>query len=710
MMNRDITRTDLNFNFLTHISGLVRDIHASIMKTQIYPPGHRMVGKFMEKPLAELEKIFKIKQKLTIELQSNSISSEGLLLPANKYTNEFGQAMIRNRINNIVFDSDVWKEDFHLTFVYFYGNKAIAGDFKAMLEQADIESIKINVANPLRLFPFEQSGYFENDPRLIARNQIAEILRKEPCIAVAAKIGWPLEDDEVITHYGFDLRRKALAIVGEDLLKEMQLDKILESFRKFASERKDILAQPPEEIIIGMKKFFDFIGTVHGRSSSALEFRNAFRDCGFSDENIGNFFDNLSAVRLQASDNAGTMSKMLETGNIDTNYEEEFNETIDKLVGGNLWDGVEELANSLFNNLNSHDNDIVEKSLLLSKELINRVLKNSFNEIYVKFLKTFEEWGKRLSHSEPMARLNAFTVKQLLENKKYQDALPLASLFGEMGFERKISDAIKSTIIDSRLSQQVAEDFIKPNKSNRKFLFELGLDLGSPALVEKLLPYIADNDKDLRSSILRIITASGENAFPVIEKFIQDTIGFVRENDGKTLQNQEWFTLRNIITVIKNIGSEQGIPLLEKMKDDPDNRIRMEIIRSLENIKAEKSLDLLTEFANDKDEHIRDTAIITIGLMGLKESFEILRGILEKNPHLHQQALTAMGYLKRPESEEYLILLYKEPELLKNFGYSKEEIESVGSAAETVLKKTANKEFKKLNKNTRKRSLPFFKK
>jgi HEAT repeat protein len=81
----------------------------------------------------------------------------------------------------------------------------------------------------------------------------------------------------------------------------------------------------------------------------------------------------------------------------------------------------------------------------------------------------------------------------------------------------------------------------------------------------------------------------------------QDKLEIIKEG----LSDKHWFVIRNVIWVLGNIGSAEGVKHLKPLIHHPDLRIRKEIITSLIKIPGPEAGAVLTQFLEDKDKRIR---------------------------------------------------------------------------------------------------------
>ena len=119
--------------------------------------------------------------------------------------------------------------------------------------------------------------------------------------------------------------------------------------------------------------------------------------------------------------------------------------------------------------------------------------------------------------------------------------------------------------------------------------------------------------------------------------------------------------------------------------NDPDVRVRREIISALEKIGGEESVDVLMMMADDDDREIREAAVITIGLIGTEDVSPLLIALAQQNLRVVIKALHALGRVGGKEAEKYLSLILNDDDLLESLTSSKVSKEEIRLATIKAL-------------------------
>ncbi|GEM_PF-5653998 len=694
MYNWDkLSPSDLEINFISTASDLVKDIILSLKKMSLYPPGHRLIKQFLMKPFEHFGKLFRMKTLLSFEINRGRLLSEGAYLRDNQFTSRFAGEIVKNRLSNLIFYDDLTPDDLHL-FLDRLFVKGIAAEFIGdYIKKKGIKGIEVNAENPSHLFQTSDLNYFENDPQFTFNGKIKAILQNDLSIGVAAIIGIPKDDRQVFEKFGFDVRKKPLAIIAEDILNDMELKGIVSIFNEVLN--RDIINNFGENSIYkyqGVRKFINFVAKNHGRAATVVEFRRLFSKIGIADNDIDKFFDAISVERLKAIDGAKKINELLETGTLNIQSAADFSGMVDRLINGNFWNPLKDLLAGLHKQTVDGNGQDDKEAFLLARDLINRVISELSGDVYENFLDYLIKWAKALPDDPKAAELIGVALRKLLLSRKYADAFRLALLFGEHGFNPVISQQIKPNLIDRNLINQIISDLIKAPRKERRRIGELIAKIANGELAYTLINYIADDDWDLRLIVIKTLVACGEEAIPVLNDFIDSGIEFGRKSDRIIPEDDDWFKIRNIITVISRIKSEKALPLLEKIIDDPDKRLEIEIAHALEHIPGNKSINLLETLYNNKNPEVKEAAVISMGLSRSEAAVGALRKILESGTPIWKNTISALGNIHNGESVELLLRIAQDKDYLEYCGLPPKRFGKIREIALRELEKRGNKE------------------
>jgi HEAT repeat protein len=143
----------------------------------------------------------------------------------------------------------------------------------------------------------------------------------------------------------------------------------------------------------------------------------------------------------------------------------------------------------------------------------------------------------------------------------------------------------------------------------------------------------------------------------VLADKVKSNVELLREG----INDKRWYVVRNLVSVIGSVGSEEGVRLLRQITKHRDLRVRKEILNSLAKISGPQSSELLILFLQDEDKRIRIMA--SRGLAERKEQkaipvlMEILKdsGFKENSPEEKKSMLESFALIAQDEALPFLV-------------------------------------------------------
>ncbi|MBI5445554.1 MAG: HEAT repeat domain-containing protein, partial [Deltaproteobacteria bacterium] len=124
----------------------------------------------------------------------------------------------------------------------------------------------------------------------------------------------------------------------------------------------------------------------------------------------------------------------------------------------------------------------------------------------------------------------------------------------------------------------------------------------------------------------------------------------------KMLQDERWYVVRNMVTVLGGVGSGEAVKALGRLADDPDYRIRRELARALARLPGSEADRLLVGLLADREPAVRLTAVDAAASRRSSEMLDALWSCYESSPdwELRAAILRALGRTGLPEAAERL--------------------------------------------------------
>ncbi len=151
------------------------------------------------------------------------------------------------------------------------------------------------------------------------------------------------------------------------------------------------------------------------------------------------------------------------------------------------------------------------------------------------------------------------------------------------------------------------------------------------------------------------------------------------------LTDRLWYVVRNVVSVIGSIGSEEGVRLLKQIARHRDLRVRKETVSSLFKIPGPQAGELLVSFLQDEDKRIR--VLASRGLSQRKENkampalLEILKDtrFKESSPEEKKSMLEALALIGQDQAVAFLVKTITHRNLLKRDKHNETRILAIGA-------------------------------
>ena len=232
--------------------------------------------------------------------------------------------------------------------------------------------------------------------------------------------------------------------------------------------------------------------------------------------------------------------------------------------------------------------------------------------------------------------------------------------------------------------------FSAENRALEDILFLLGTE----NVAQKLVEIFTSEDQLIRMNALRNLIKIGEVTGPVLAKLLSERKNFSRKGNSHLLADDSWYKIRNALFILSNLVNKDSVNVILKLKDDPDPRVRQEVIKALEKQNPEEILGYLLNFLEDPEPEIRKT---TIGILGVLQNPKAVEPLIKAFSLKKEDRLEILKSLTRIKGEKALgfmldIVTGKEKEKWRVSSKSGEDIkiEALKGLAKKLTPQMAN--------------------
>lgn len=254
---------------------------------------------------------------------------------------------------------------------------------------------------------------------------------------------------------------------------------------------------------------------------------------------------------------------------------------------------------------------------------------------------------RRPGEAEKELKLFSGVVRQLedllaylLKKNKYELATTIIKTLHmpvDPVFKPRMLDAIKKTATRSIILSTI-QDMKKAPKGSPEYLaayaYLTALDRKATEILLQLLA--EEKDRAARLYLLDLLKDIGKNQTALL---------------GDHLDDDRWFVVRNVVSILSESRSEQAIAYLRRAADHANPLVRLEVIKGLMPIGGKKPAGILAHLLHDKDATVQSAAIhgLTelpgIGTEDARPLISFLEGrqLKKKEQELTIEAIKALG-------------------------------------------------------------------
>ena len=151
------------------------------------------------------------------------------------------------------------------------------------------------------------------------------------------------------------------------------------------------------------------------------------------------------------------------------------------------------------------------------------------------------------------------------------------------------------------------------------------------------------------------------------------------------ISDRLWYVVRNVVSVIGSIGSEEGVRLLRQAARHRDLRVRKEVVTSLLKIPGPQAGELLVGFLRDEDKRVRVLASRGLARRREERAMPVLSEILrdddfrESSPDEKKSMLESFAVIAQEEAIPFLVRLITKRSLLKRDKSNETRVFAIGA-------------------------------
>ncbi|MBI5599049.1 MAG: HEAT repeat domain-containing protein [Deltaproteobacteria bacterium] len=306
-------------------------------------------------------------------------------------------------------------------------------------------------------------------------------------------------------------------------------------------------------------------------------------------------------------------------------------------------------------------------------------------EALLSLLKRIENETDAIKYNDIAIRVTEKT-DALIGRRRFDEAMPVLFLFLKHTLPKYMPSEEMRKKAGECISHYLLHDFIvylvktvtdkeEPERTAVQQLILMGGEDVPGILLDAL---IETGEANRRRYLFNILVHMGEKIRPMVVKRIGDA---------------RWYVVRQMVTLIGELGGEESIEPLERAYGHADLRVKKEVLKALARIPTTRSSQILMSALRDGDRGIMGQAIISIGILRNAAAVDTLgelalkREAFADNSPLRKEAVKALGTIGDRKAVPYLTKL-----LFKKVWFGRDTNEELRTLAVTALGKIGGKD------------------
>lgn len=311
--------------------------------------------------------------------------------------------------------------------------------------------------------------------------------------------------------------------------------------------------------------------------------------------------------------------------------------------------------------------------------------------------------------------------KEPEQKEKTDDDTPLESLIGRIRTERdflrykdlsvRINEKASPLLIERKFEEVfgalvVFAEHSFPSSGLPEEIRNTATERLRSILNRDMMKYLVERvgakDEVLRAAIQKMLVFTGLEAVELLldaiieapeaitRRHLFNTIVLfgreIRPSVEARIKNPEWYVVRQMVSLLGEIGDDRALDAIESTYGNPDPRVKKEVMKTLVKIPSPRSTAFLIKVLDEEDQGLVSQAIISLGMLKDPGAVDILGKIAIRwepfadTQDAKREAIKALGIIGDLKAVPYLTNV-----LFKKAWFGKKTNEEVRSLAAYAL-------------------------
>jgi hypothetical protein len=293
---------------------------------------------------------------------------------------------------------------------------------------------------------------------------------------------------------------------------------------------------------------------------------------------------------------------------------------------GMAWKAVRKIIDRLLSSLPSPDPDTRHRTVGKLQDMALLAVERGKENSTIQIIENMSRLLKREQDPDVLYRgviLTATLMEALLARGMMSIALDAGKILNNlqsMRFSRtELEAARKRSLAEAQrkmdtidAAEAIVQRILSDDEVIARDAQRLALSAPPDNLVKQLVNIFHEDNRRMRSKAFRMLLKMGNRGLSAIHKNLTEIVtAFTSQMEGVayTLPEKDWFKARNMIQVLRDIGSPTSEGVLAELCKVPDSRIRRECLLALTKVSSTTAESLSMYLIQDKSKEVAEIAL-----------------------------------------------------------------------------------------------------
>ncbi len=336
---------------------------------------------------------------------------------------------------------------------------------------------------------------------------------------------------------------------------------------------------------------------------------------------------------------------------------------------GMAWSAVRKIIEKHLEELGSTDPDVRHEAAESLQDMARMAVERGKDNTVLQIIDDLAASIERETDPDVLYRLVSLTgaiLRVLMAHGMISIAVRCARIITRLGsrsFDSELLESARKRAVDEAMgildSVDAAESLVQKITSDDRRTSRLARQLISMVppsnLVSQLIEVFREDSRQLRARAYQMLRLMGSKALPALHGRLEDMMSAgstIRDNETGRLVDWEWFAARNVIQVLRDIGSRSSIAVIRKLSSDPDFRIRKECLMAVSRMAPRTAEEMAAAMLRDLHMEVARIALHLLAKgAGAREELvgQIIKGF-GRSPELDGEVVRTLSGIAGIES------------------------------------------------------------